>query len=133
MEETHVVTCFLDYQGKILLLCRSGQVGSYQQKWAGVSGYVEEYNTAVEQAYQEIAEEVGLRPQQVKLLKEGEVLAVVDEQLGKKWMVHPFHFLLSTDEIKIDWEHTEYKWIVPDEIKNHHTVPGLYTAWERVQ
>ena len=38
MKETHVVTCFLENKAKILLLCRSVQVGSYTQRWAGISG-----------------------------------------------------------------------------------------------
>lgn len=133
MEEVHVVTSFLEYQGKILLLCRSGQVGSYQQRWAGVSGYIEKGCTPLQQAYQEIAEEVGLNRSELTLIKEGDLLPVVDEKLGKKWVVHPFHFLLSTSEIKIDWEHSQFKWIKPEEIKEHHTVPGLYQAWEQVQ
>ena len=41
LPEKHVVTCFLECQGSILLLKRSQQVGSFKGRWAGVSGYVE--------------------------------------------------------------------------------------------
>ena len=58
LPERHVVTCFLQYQAKILLLLRSKQVGSFQGKWAGVSGHVE--TTADEQALVEIEEEASL-------------------------------------------------------------------------
>jgi 8-oxo-dGTP diphosphatase len=134
MKETHVVTCFLENKYKILLLCRSGQVGSYTQRWAGISGYIEPGCSPLEQAFQEINEETGLSKDEVELLKEGFPLEVIDETLGKIWVVHPFRFKVDTPEkIQIDWEHSEYKWIEPEEIKNYNTVPGLYSAWERVK
>ncbi len=134
MKETHVVTCFLENKDKILLLCRSGQVGSYTQRWAGVSGYIEPGCNPLEQALQELNEEARLSKDDVKLLKEGLPLKVTDEILGKIWVVHPFRFQVDTPEkIQIDWEHSECRWIEPEEIKNYNTVPGLYSAWERVK
>jgi 8-oxo-dGTP diphosphatase len=134
MKETHVVTCFLENKAKILFLCRSGQVGSYTQRWAGISGYIEPGHSPLEQALQEIGEETGLSKNEVKLLKEGLPLEVIDETLGKIWVVHPFRFQVDNPEkIQIDWEHSEYRWIEPEEIKNYNTVPGLYSAWERVK
>ena len=134
MKETHVVTCFLENKDKILLLCRSGQVGSYTQRWAGVSGYIEPGCSPLEQALQELSEEARLSKDDVKLLKEGLPLEVIDETLDKIWVVHPFRFQVDTPEkIQIDWEHSECRWIEPEEIQNYSTVPGLYSAWERVK
>lgn len=134
MNETHVVTCFLEYDGKILLLQRSDRVGSYTARWAGISGYIEPGAEPLGQAYQEIAEEASLSPNQLQLAKAGETLEVPDENLGKKWVVHPFRFKVQNpDLVKIDWEHNQYKWINPEEIKEHVTVPGLYAAWELVR
>ena len=42
MAERRVVTCFLMHQGKLLVLRRSAKVRTYQGKWAGVSGYIED-------------------------------------------------------------------------------------------
>ena len=134
MKETHVVTCFLENKDKILLLCRSGQVGSYTQRWAGVSGYIEPGCSPLEQALQELSEEARLSKDDVKLLKEGLPLEVIDETLDKIWVVHPFRFQVDTPEkIQIDWEHSECRWIEPEEIRNYSTVPGLYSARERVK
>jgi hypothetical protein len=83
---------------------------------------------------QEISEETRLSKNEVKLLKEGLPLEIIDETLGKIWVVHPFRFQVDTPEkIQIDWEHSECRWIEPEEIKNYNTVPGLYSAWERVK
>ncbi len=133
MEERHVVTCFLEHGAEIALLRRSGRVGTYKGRWAGVSGYIEEGNTPYQQALEEIKEEVGLSEGDVELAKEGEPLEIVDEELGRKWVVHPFRFGVKTAEkIGIDWEHTELKWIDPRDIGQYETVPNLLETWQRV-
>jgi len=133
MEERYVVTCFLEYDNKILLLRRSERVGVYRGRWAGVSGYIEEGNTPYEQALEEIREETGLGGEDIQLVREGELLEVIDEEIGRKWIVHPFRFrVIRPEKIKIDWEHTEMKWTDPEEIEQYETVPKLAETWERV-
>ena len=131
LEEKLVVTCFLESGGKILLLRRSRQVGSYQGIWAGVSGYVE--SPPDEQAVIEISEETGLDASDIRLQNKGEILVIDDDNLGTKWVVHPFLFhVITPEKVKIDWEHKEYKWIKPVDIDKYDTVPGLKNALERV-
>lgn len=134
MEEVHVVTAFLIHKDKLLLLRRSRQVGSYQQRWAGISGYVEADQTPLQQVWIELKEEAGLTGNDLTLLKQGLPLEVVDHNLGRVWVVHPFGFdLAEPEKIKIDWEHSEYKWVDPREILDHTCVPGLFEAWLRVE
>ena len=131
LEEKHVVTCFLEHGGKILILRRSGKVGTYRRSWAGVSGYME--ISDLEQAFTEISEETELYKKDLKLVKKGEPLDVVDRNLNQKWVVHPFLFHVKAPEkIKLDWEHTEMKWIKPRELTKYSTVPGLKEALNRV-
>lgn len=131
LEEKHVVTCFLEHGGKILLLRRSSKVSTYQRSWAGVSGYIE--TDDLEQAYTEISEETELYKNDVKLVRKGEPIEVIDRNLNRKWIVHPFLFhVKEPDKIKIDWEHTEIRWVKPSELRKYHTVPGLKEALERV-
>lgn len=126
-----MVTCFLESDGEILILRRSGQVGSYQGKWAGVSGYIE--TTADEQALTEIEEETSLAGEDLKLIKKGRPLEVKDDKLGVKWVVHPYLFhIKDRDKIKIDWEHKEARWIQPRDIDNFETVPKLKETLARV-
>ncbi len=40
-QEILVCTCFLRYENKVLILKRSDKVGTYQDKCAGVSGYID--------------------------------------------------------------------------------------------
>lgn len=134
MDESHVVTCFIEHQSKVLILCRSQQVGTYRRRWAGISGYVEPGVSPLEQALQECSEEAGLAAGDLQLVKAGLALEIYDHTLNKKWVVHPFRFLVDRKErIKTDWEHTDCRWVDPEEIKHYETVPGLYDAWERVK
>jgi 8-oxo-dGTP diphosphatase len=133
MDERHVVTCFLEHEGRIMILRRSERVGTYRGKWAGVSGYIDEGRKALEQAWTEVREEAGLDTDDVELVQEGQTLEVVDAVLGRKWIVHPFRFrVLRPEKIRVDWEHTEGKWIVPEDIGRHDTVPKLREAWQQV-
>jgi 8-oxo-dGTP diphosphatase len=131
LQEKQVVTCFLESENEILILRRSGQVGSYRGKWAGVSGYIE--TTADEQALTEIEEETSLSRKDVELLKRGKPLPVEDKELGVRWVVHPYLFhIKDRGKVKIDWEHKEARWIKPDEIDNFETVPKLKETLARV-
>ena len=133
MEEVHVVTCFLEHEGKIPILRRSELVGTYRGKWAALSGYIEKGKAPLEQALQEIREEVGLGEGDVELVKEGEPLDAIDEELDRKWVVYPFRFqVIMLQKINIDWEHTELEWIDPGEIAQYETVPRLAETWQRV-
>jgi PncC family amidohydrolase len=131
LEEKHVVTSFLEHGGKILILRRSSRVGTYRRSWAGVSGYIE--TNDIDQAFTEISEETELYKKDLKLIKQGKPLEVIDKDLNRKWIVHPFLFhVRAPEKIKTDWEHTEVKWIKPGELKKYETVPGLAKALARV-
>jgi len=131
MKKKEVVTCFLESEGKILILKRSKKVGTYQERWAGVSGYLE--NSPKRQAMIEIKEETGIAPEDVELIREGDTLEVEDIEQGIKWKIYPFLFGIKDKEmIEIDWEHTEIKWIDPARISKYQTVPKLEEALKRV-
>jgi len=134
LRPTHVVTCFLmrldSGEPRILIVQRSGRVGSYNARWAGISGFVEEGVTPEEQAYTEIREETGLQRDQVRLLKKGAVVEYEDPSIGRHWYVHPFLFeVLAPDAIRLDWEANQMRWIAPSELSNYETVPKLAEAF----
>ena len=131
LQEKQVVTCFLESENKILILRRSERVGTYQGRWAGVSGYIE--TTADEQALTEIREETNLSGEDLELVKKGKPLSVEDEKLGVKWVIHPYLFpIKNREKVKIDWEHKETRWIDPKDIDNYETVPKLKETLARV-
>jgi 8-oxo-dGTP diphosphatase len=131
--KNNIVTTFIEYQGKVLLLRRSQKVKSMKGKWAGVSGYIETQQEPLRQAFKEVHEETGLTNKNIKVLIEGKPLEAVDNPPDNvTWIVHPFYFRSNTNAISLDWEHDQYKWISPAEIENYDTVPRLKEALDRV-
>jgi 8-oxo-dGTP diphosphatase len=123
-----VVTCLLEHDGKILLLKRSNQVGTYRGLWGGVAGYVEEFEDPYDTALKELREEAGVDLADVELVRKGTPLEFSDTYEGKQynWIVYPFLFHLQSKElVHTDWEHEEYRWVHPSEVKRLDTVPGL--------
>lgn len=123
----NVVTCFIRYIDKVLIVKRSQAVGTYQGFWSGISGYMEQ--EPLNQAYTEIMEETSLNYDDVRLIRKGIPFEVMDEKLNRKWIIYPFLFETSSkDKIIIDWENVEKRWIEPSEIDDFKTVPGLKQA-----
>jgi 8-oxo-dGTP pyrophosphatase MutT (NUDIX family) len=123
-----VVTCILEHNGKILLLKRSARVGTYKGQWGGIAGYVEELEAPYDTAIKEISQEAGIDVESLTLIKKGDPIELSDIYEGKRydWIVYPFLFQIQ-DKVLIhtDWEHEEYRWVHPSEIKKFDTVPGL--------
>jgi ADP-ribose pyrophosphatase YjhB (NUDIX family) len=114
----------------LLLVRRSGHVGSYRARWAGISGFLEPGVSPEDQAYTEIREETGLQRPQVRLLKRGRVVESLDVDLKRRWQVHPFLAeVLTPEAIRLDWEAEELRWITPAELGEYETVPRLQEAF----
>lgn len=130
MEETHVVTCFLRNRAAVLLLRRSEAVGSYAGRWGGVSGYAEGDPDAA--AREEISEETDLLAA-CSFVRRGDPVTVADEDLGTRWVVHPYLFDSASRDVTTNEETSECEWVSPAEIRRRETVPGLWTAYDRVR
>ena len=135
IRQTHIVSCFLlrkDMdQPRLLIVQRSQRVGSYNARWAGISGFLETGVTPEEQAFTEIREETGLQGEQVRMLKRGKVLEYEDASIGRHWYIHPFLFeVYAPDAIALDWEAVNMRWIAPSDIPTFRTVPKLEEAYK---
>ena len=127
----HVVTCFVRERGKILLVRRSDAAGTYPDRWAGISGYVEgDPRDAERDASRELREEVDLTDADLALVRAGEPLAV-DDDVGS-FTVHPFLFESETRELRTNEEIAAAEWVDPTEIRERETVPRLWETWRRV-
>ena len=126
LQKIKIVTCFLLYQDRLLLLKRSAQLRRYPGKWGAVSGHLENGVSPQEQAFTEILEETGIGKDDLKLLSAGGPLQVVDNDIGVEWVVYPFLFeIINPGTIRLDWEHDSFCWISLNDINRYDTVPGL--------
>ncbi|MFB6307980.1 MAG: NUDIX domain-containing protein [Haloarculaceae archaeon] len=130
MDETAVVTCFLRNRGEVLLLRRSENVGSYAGQWGAVAGHAEGDPDAA--AREEIREETGL-DDAVRLVREGDPFPVVDGNLGRRWLVHPYLFDCDRRDAEYNDETATAEWVPPTAILDRETVPQLWNSYDRVR
>lgn len=123
-----VVTAILKRGDKILIVKRGIRVDTFVGKWSGISGRME--NTPLESVLREIKEETGIPEEKVKLIKEGNPILASGENIDFK--VYPFLFEVKEEKIQLNWENTEYRWILPEKITNYKTVPKLREVIEEV-
>jgi len=126
MRSTKIVTSFIKNNDKFLILKRSKNVRTMKDLWAGISGIIEKNETPLERAKIEIFEETGIKEDQIKLLKAADEMRVGSPQYkNHEWEVFPFLFESKNPEVKLNWENSDSKWILANELKNYKTVPNL--------
>ena len=123
---TKIITCFLKNDDKILILKRSDKVKTMKGLWAGISGIIEKNETPISRAKIEIFEELGIKDDQIELVKSANDMRITSPQYeNHEWQVYPFLFSAKNPKIKLNWENSQYRWIDPEEITNYETVPNL--------
>ncbi|KAJ9419431.1 hypothetical protein FOXG_07179 [Fusarium oxysporum f. sp. lycopersici 4287] len=119
---------------QVALFRRSSHVNTYQHKYAGISGSVEETDAdPLATAWRELAEETTLTDDSLRLFRKGKPFSFADESIGREWTVNPFGFVLKSESdggrgeagIKIDWEHEGYEWFDPDAINDSDDFEGV--------
>lgn len=101
----------LNSDNKILALKRSHNKEWYANKWDIISGTFEENETPEQCLKREIFEETNSQNFEIIESKENYIY----EKDGKKWLVHPFKILIN-EEIIINHEHSEFKWVELEEL-----------------
>lgn len=125
----YTVTCMLAWKGLLLLLKRSDKVNINPGLWCGVAGRIEDNLSPEETAYKEILEETGLRRKEIELLGSASpILVEIDDK--NEAVVYPFLFRTENPDIRLDWEHTEYRWVKPEMVDEFETVPKLREVTE---
>jgi|TARA_B110000014_G_scaffold262703_1_gene257308 8-oxo-dGTP pyrophosphatase MutT (NUDIX family) len=126
MRKTRIVTSFLKHNNKILILKRSQKVKSMKELWAGISGIIENNELPINRAKIEIFEEVGIKQEYITLIKSSNEITVESPQYANhQWIIFPFFFKTDTNDIKLNWENSEFRWIDIQELKEFNTVPSL--------
>jgi ADP-ribose pyrophosphatase YjhB (NUDIX family) len=100
------------HNGKILLLKRiSFPFIQNSGVWSFVSGKKERKEDYIETAYREIEEEIRLNKEDLKLINKPQEIIFCDTIKRTKWTNQFFIFCSSTSKIKLNYEHTSYKWV----------------------
>ncbi len=129
-----VITVFVRSGDKLLLLRRSDKVGSYQGKWNTVAGYLDEIKPVKDKVLEELEEEIGVEESDISSITYGEPWEFKDSSIGRTWLITPVLVELKRrPEVKLDWEHTEFRWIELSELSQFETVPNLDKSWKKVK
>lgn len=94
-------------------------------------------------AWREIQEETTLTRSSLELMRQGKSYILPDESIGREWTIHPFAFRLKEpseggkgeEGINLDWEHEDWAWYDPMEVKDSESfgaVPRLGESLRRV-
>ena len=126
MKRIAIVTSFLRYNDKILLLKRSEKVRTMKGLWSGISGIIENNETPISRAKIEIFEEVGISEKHITLIKSTKEFTIESPQYkNQEWIIFPFFFKTDTNDIKLNWENSDFRWIEVGQLKEFNTVPSL--------
>lgn len=121
-EISHAMACVVVNKDKdILILKRSPDKKLYPNKWFVVGAYpLTEEEDFEGFAHRELADEIGTDG---KILVVGKPIHTKDKM---EIIVHPFLAEISTNEIRLNNEHTEFKWVNLEDVKDFDTVPRTY-------
>ncbi len=121
-----VLCIFAKHKNKILLLKRSNKVANYRGKWNAISGFLDETKQVREKVLDELKEELGISENQIIKMHFGKFHEIRDNSIKKIWLVCPVLVeLKEIPEIKLDWEHTEFRWIKKEDLCDYDIVPEL--------
>ena len=127
-----VVNCVLKYKNKILVVQRSKELNFYPGYWNGISGFLDDQRSLNEKIIDEIKEELGIPKSKIGRIRLGEIFDQEEPKYKKTWIVHPVLVEVKTDEVTLDWESRNYKWVTLQEVKKLKLLPGFDQVLDRV-
>ena len=113
--KTSVIVLLND--NKALILKRGSTAPWMPNKWSLVGGGIEEGENPKEAIMRECLEEIGLKPNNVSF--DHKIMTV---DTGE---IYYFYGELESQNIKLDYENSNYKFITKDEINNYDFVPYI--------
>lgn len=131
-EISPAVLCFVMHQARLLLVKRSDKVLAYGGKWHGIGGFLDDpQKSLMQKIHEELNEELGVQEKDIDHVVTGKMLRVDDPFFKRTWeLCLALVELKAEPTIRLDWEHTAYRWIDPEDLASYDAVPGLQDAFE---
>ncbi len=126
-QPTQVILAVVLRHGRICIARRSEHVATSRGLWSVVTGYLEAGIAPVDQAWLELAEELGLGTPEIRLSRSLPPIPLASVVSGKQFVVHPFLFeAVDECEATLNWEHTDVAWVEPERLAEPDCV-----TWQR--
>jgi 8-oxo-dGTP pyrophosphatase MutT (NUDIX family) len=126
------VTCVIRCRGRILLLKRAPTVLVNPNLWSAVTGRVEHGQSFEASAFKEICEETGLGRRKLTLVRRGKGFRLRIHR-GVVTLVQPFLFDSRTRLVRLNWEHTDSKWVRPIDLHKFRLIPKFNLTLKSVE
>jgi 8-oxo-dGTP pyrophosphatase MutT (NUDIX family) len=124
---TGVVLAVVRRGDRICLARRSRLVATSQGRWSVITGYLEPDVEPEIQAWTEAAEELGLQPPTLTLVRQLPPVPLTSAAGGLEFLVHPFLFeCAESDEVVLNWENDDVAWVDPDRLAELECI-----VWQR--
>lgn len=120
-----VINCVVRHGGRILIVERNKNMRLYPGLWNGISGFLDDASSIEEKVREELREELGIGEHDILSIHRGPVFDHDEPKYGKTWIIHTILVDVKTDQIKLDWEAQNYKWIKAEDAKNFNLLPGF--------
>lgn len=127
-----VINCVVKYRGKILLVRRSRRLHFYPGYWNGISGFLDDKRALKGKVEDELKEEVGIPARAIRRIRLGKIFHQDAAKYGKTWIVHPVLVEVKTDQVRLDWEAQDYRWVGVEEANTFNLLPGFDRVLEAV-
>lgn len=115
-----VINSAVFYGDELLITKRSEDLHFYPGLWNGVSGFIDELKPLEEIVVKEIEEELSVSSQLITRIAVGDVIERKSSKHDRIWMIFPILVeLKEKPDIKLDWEHSDYAWIKPEELERY--------------
>lgn len=127
-----VVNCVVKFKDRFLVVRRSKEMNFYPGYWNGISGFLDDHRSLSEKVKDELREELGISARKIKKIKLGGIFDQEEPKYKKTWIVHPVLVEISTDQIRLDWEAEDYRWVTLTESKKLKLLPGFNRVLEKL-
>ncbi len=127
-----VINCVVRYTDKILLVQRAAGMKLYPNAWSGVSGFLDDHEGIENKVREELQEEINITGDDIISITEGEAFDEDDPAHGKIWTVHPVLVEIKTDQIALNWEAQDYRWVTVEEVENFAILAGFKRVLENL-
>lgn len=120
MEKRKTVIVMIKKGDKFFIAKRSPTRTSMPNKWQFVAGHIEKNEDEKNAAIREAKEETGLK---IKIKKIGKKYIYFEKEINTTWIITPLLCEYQEGEVKIDREHSEFRWAKREEMNKLDFVP----------
>ncbi len=119
----------IEKDGKFLVLKRSPDKDFAPNCWEPVTGRLEEAENPEDGILREIEEEIGIKTK-IAMPVDTSFFYRGSKEFPMVFIVFWCKYIDGT--VKLGWEHTEYKWITPDEAFDELTLDHFHHMFKRI-